>query len=162
MSELLITSATKLLGSRLASPVVLPSNDVDLAVYKLEKAITTHQEKLRQLAADRLAAAAALRNSLGPSPKRRASDEDGLRANGYVMLNLVARFISINLACSSLSSKRLRASVGENDEAEFERDTTSVSPPPSTSALTETSEKPIVTVAMLRALTRDVLGRYKK
>ena len=73
-----------LLGSRLASPVTLSSDLVDFAVYKLEKAINTEAEKLRQYAADRLAAAAAaLRTSTGPSPKRRPSDEDELRLDGY-------------------------------------------------------------------------------
>ncbi|RPD53579.1 hypothetical protein L227DRAFT_581247 [Lentinus tigrinus ALCF2SS1-6] len=137
LAKLLLSSAQELVGSRFASPVVFPADNVDAAVQKVEMAISTQTQKLRQLAAD-----AAFRSSMGPSPKRRASEED-LRLGG------------------STSSKRKRPSPFEDDVGDTDEDGNglSASPPPSTSGATDTSE-PIVTVAMLRALTREMLKTY--
>ncbi|KAI0707481.1 SAC3/GANP/Nin1/mts3/eIF-3 p25 family-domain-containing protein [Cerioporus squamosus] len=140
LANLLLSSAQELVGSRFASPVVFPVDDVNAAVQKVETAISTQTDRLRQLAAD-----AAFRSSMGPSPKRHASQED-LRFG------------------SSASSKRLRPSPSENGvgDTDVEGNGFSASPPPSTSGATDTSEKPIVTVAMLRALTREMLKTYGK
>ncbi len=137
LAQLLLSSAHELVGSRFASPMVLPVDDVDAAVQKVETVISTQTDKLRQLAAE-----AAFRSSMGPSPKRHASQED-LR---------------------STSSKRLRPSPSEDGigDTDVERNGFSASPPPSTSGATDTSERPIVTVAMLRALTREMLKTYGK
>ncbi|TFK81944.1 hypothetical protein K466DRAFT_590907 [Polyporus arcularius HHB13444] len=137
LAQLLLSSAHELVGSRFASPMVFPVDDVDAAVQKVETAISTQTDKLRQLAAE-----AAFRSSMGPSPKRHASQED-LR---------------------STSSKRLRPSPSEDGigDTDAERSGFSASPPPSTSGATDSSEKPIVTVAMLRALTREMLKTYGK
>ena len=62
---------------------------------------------------------------------------------------------------SSMSSKRLRLSPSDDGIIDVDGDETSTSPPPSISAATDMSDKPLVTVAMLRALTRDVLKSYK-
>ncbi|KAI0631801.1 SAC3/GANP/Nin1/mts3/eIF-3 p25 family-domain-containing protein [Trametes polyzona] len=135
LAKLVASSAQDILGNKLASPVTVPRDTLDAAVQDLENAIETQAKRLRQLAAD-----AALKASLGPSPKRRASQED-LRLNG------------------SVSSKRLRLSP-EDGVVDIDVDGASVSPPPSTSGATDAGEKPLVTVAMLRALTRDVLKTY--
>ncbi|KAI9068551.1 hypothetical protein FKP32DRAFT_1587585 [Trametes sanguinea] len=137
LAKLLASSAEDLLGSKLSSPVAVHQDVVDDAVHRVESAIERQATKLRQLAAE-----AALRASMsGPSPKRRASQED-LRLNG------------------SVSSKRMRTSPSEDGYGEADADGASVSPPPSTSAATDVGEKPLVTVAMLRALARDVLKTY--
>ncbi|KAI0357231.1 hypothetical protein OH77DRAFT_1422786 [Trametes cingulata] len=136
LAKHLASSAQELLGSKLSSPVTLPQDTVDEAVNNLETAIETQANRLRQLAAE-----AALKASIGPSPKRRASQDD-LRLNG------------------SLSSKRIRTSPSDDGDVENQVDGASVSPPPSTSGATDVGEKPLVTVAMLRALTRDVLKTY--
>lgn len=60
-------------------------------------------------------------------------------------------------AASSLSYKRSRMSPSDDGYLDTE---VSVSPPPSTSGATDVGDKPIVTIAMLRALTRDVLNTY--
>ncbi len=60
-------------------------------------------------------------------------------------------------AASSLSFKRTRMSPSDDGYLDTEL---SVSPPPSTSGATDAGDKPLVTVAMLRALTRDVLKTY--
>ncbi|KAI0739914.1 SAC3/GANP/Nin1/mts3/eIF-3 p25 family-domain-containing protein [Daedaleopsis nitida] len=144
LARLLLSSAQELIGTRLATPIVLSKEVLDTAVAAVRRTIDTHTEKLRQHAAE-----AALRASLRPSPKRPASDDD-LRCNG------------------SISSKRFRLSPpsdaedGLGDSGNTERNGLSASPPPSTSGATDTSEKPIVTVAMLRALTRDMLKTYGK
>ncbi|KAI0764227.1 SAC3/GANP/Nin1/mts3/eIF-3 p25 family-domain-containing protein [Trametes elegans] len=136
LGRLLATAAQDVLSGRVSSPVTLPKDAVDAAVHNLENVIESQADRLRRLAAD-----AARRISFGPSPKRRASQED-LRLNG------------------SISSKRMRKSPSEDGYVETEVDGASVSPPPSTSGATDSGEKPLVTVAMLRALTRDVLKTY--
>ncbi|KAI0641637.1 SAC3/GANP/Nin1/mts3/eIF-3 p25 family-domain-containing protein [Trametes meyenii] len=136
LGKLLTSSAEDVLGDKLIFPIILPQDAVDSAVSVLEKTIETQAGRLRQLAAD-----AALKASFGPSPKRRASQGD-LRLNG------------------STSSKRLRRSPSEDGDVETEVDGVSVSPPPSTSGATDIDEKPHVTIAMLRALARDVLKTY--
>ena len=136
LAQLLSSSAQELVGSRFASPVVIPADDVDAAVQKVERVINTQKQKLRQLAAD-----AAFRSSVRPSPKRRASEDGHLN--------------------NSTSSKRLRPSPFEDEvgDTNAEGNGLSASPPPSTSGTTDTSD-PIVTVAMLRALTREMLKTY--
>ena len=52
LAQLLLSSAQELVGSRFASPVILPADDVDAAVQKVERVINTQKQKLRQLAAD--------------------------------------------------------------------------------------------------------------
>ncbi|KAI0327861.1 hypothetical protein GY45DRAFT_1436605 [Cubamyces sp. BRFM 1775] len=137
LAKLLASSAQEVLGSKTSSPIVLSRGTVDAAVRNVESAIELRVTRLRQLAADE-----ALRASfVGPSPKRRASQDD-LRLNG------------------SLSSKRIRTSPLEDGDVEVEADAASVSPPPSTAGATDIVDKPLVTVAMLRALTRDVLKTY--
>ncbi|KAH9850464.1 SAC3/GANP/Nin1/mts3/eIF-3 p25 family-domain-containing protein [Lenzites betulinus] len=135
LTRLLASSAQEVMGNKLPASITIPRDRLDSAVHTLEAAIETQTQRLRQLAAD-----TALKASHGPSPKRPASQED-LRLNG------------------SLSSKRLRTSPSD-DELGDEAHGVSVSPPPSTSAATDVGEKPLVTVAMLRALTRDVLKNY--
>ncbi|EIW53027.1 uncharacterized protein TRAVEDRAFT_155881 [Trametes versicolor FP-101664 SS1] len=134
LSNLLATSAQAVLGNKLASPVTLQREALDSAVQDLEDVIETQANRLRQLAAE----AALKASSIGPSPKRRASQED-LRLNG------------------SLSFKRTRMSPSDDGYLDTE---VSVSPPPSTSGATDVGDKPLVTIAMLRALTRDVLNTY--
>ncbi|KAI0660057.1 SAC3/GANP/Nin1/mts3/eIF-3 p25 family-domain-containing protein [Cubamyces menziesii] len=137
LAKLLATSAQEVLGSKVSSSITLPRDAVDAAVRDVESAIELRVTRLRQLAADE-----ALKASfVGPSPKRRASQDD-LRLNG------------------SISSKRIRTSPSEDGDVEVEADAASVSPPPSTSGATDVVDKPLVTVAMLRALTRDVLKTY--
>ncbi|KAI8969536.1 SAC3/GANP/Nin1/mts3/eIF-3 p25 family-domain-containing protein [Trametes punicea] len=137
LAKLLASSAQGVLGSRLLSSVSVYRNAIDSAIRDVENAIETQATRLRQLAAE-----AALTASLvGPSPKRRASQED-LRLNG------------------SASAKRIRTSPSEDGYIEVDSDGASISRPPSTSGMTDVSEKPLVTVAMLRALTRDVLKTY--
>ncbi|KAI0667503.1 SAC3/GANP/Nin1/mts3/eIF-3 p25 family-domain-containing protein [Trametes maxima] len=136
LGKLLTSSAQDVLGDKLSSSIILPQNAVDGAVSALEKTIEAQAGRLRQLAAD-----AMLKASTGPSPKRRASQGD-LRLNG------------------STSSKRLRRSPSEHGDVETEANGLSVSPPPSTSGATDIDEKPHVTIAMLRALARDVLKTY--
>ncbi len=140
LARLLLSSAQELIGSRLSEPIVLPRDVVDGAVKSVQKSIDTQTEKLRQLAAD-----AALRSSLlGPPPKRPASDDDLRFGN-------------------STPSKRFRPSPSEDGLGGSEAaNGLSASPPPSTSGATDSSEKPIVTVAMLRALTREMLSTYGK
>ncbi|CDO70164.1 hypothetical protein BN946_scf185009.g15 [Trametes cinnabarina] len=135
LATLLASSAEEVLGTQLSSSVSVSRDALDNAIHAVESSIDTQSTKLRQLAAE-----AALRASLsGPSPKRRASQED-LRLNG------------------SVSSKRMRTSPSEDGYAET--GSASASPPPSTCAATDVGDKPLVTVAMLRALTRDVLKTY--
>ncbi|OJT13249.1 SAC3 family protein 1 [Trametes pubescens] len=134
LSNLLAASAQEVLGNKLASPVTLQRDALDSAVQDLENVIETQANRLRQLAAE----AALKASTIGPSPKRRASQED-LRLNG------------------SLSFKRTRMSPSDDGYLDTEL---SVSPPPSTSGATDVGDKPLVTVAMLRTLTRDVLKTY--
>ena len=63
---------------------------------------------------------------------------------------------------SSTSVKRARRSPSDDGFIDVDAEETSTSPPPSVSAATDMSDKPLVTVAMLRALTRDVLKTYSK
>ncbi|KAI0364876.1 hypothetical protein BV20DRAFT_955385 [Pilatotrama ljubarskyi] len=136
LAKFLASSVQDILGDKLSSPVSLPQDAVDAAVHDLESTIEIQANRIRQLAAE-----AALKASIGPSPKRRASQDD-LRLNG------------------SSSSKRIRLSPSDDGYAENAVDGASVSPPPSTSGATDVGEKPLVTIAMLRALTRDVLKTY--
>ncbi|KAH9938812.1 uncharacterized protein BXZ73DRAFT_89187 [Epithele typhae] len=142
LSKLLTSSARELVGARL--PLSLPSDIIDFAASKLEKVINAHAEKLRQLVADQSAAAvaAATQKSWEPLPKRRSSNE-------------ALRY----LGAFEPSSKRARLTPDE--DATDANTSQSISPPPSTTAMTELSEKPIVTVAMLRELTRSVMKTYK-
>ncbi|KAH9896060.1 SAC3/GANP/Nin1/mts3/eIF-3 p25 family-domain-containing protein [Cubamyces lactineus] len=137
LAKLLATSAQEVLGNRISSSIVLPRDSVNAAVRDVESAIELRVTRLRQLAADETLKA----SFIGPSPKRRASQGD-LRLNG------------------STSSKRIRMSPSEDGDLEVDADAASVSPPPSTSGATDIADKPLVTVAMLRALTRDVLKTY--
>ncbi|KAI1784571.1 SAC3/GANP/Nin1/mts3/eIF-3 p25 family-domain-containing protein [Ganoderma leucocontextum] len=142
LANLLFSSAKELAGSHFSSgPVLFPKDVVDAARRRVESAINKRVDKLRHLAAD--AALRASVSSVGPSPKRRASDDD-------YHLN------------SSMSSKRLRRSPSDDGIIDVDGDETSTSPPPSISAATDMSDKPLVTVAMLRALTRNVLKTYNK
>ncbi|KAI0820885.1 SAC3/GANP/Nin1/mts3/eIF-3 p25 family-domain-containing protein [Trametes gibbosa] len=136
LTKLLASSVQEALGNKLSKPITLPRSTLDAAVHTLEGAIETQMQRLRQLAAD-----TAHKASLGPSPKRPASQED-LRLSG------------------SLSSKRLRTSPSDDELGDADFHGVSVSPPPSTAAATDVGDKPLVTVAMLRALTRDVLKTY--
>ncbi|EJF59439.1 hypothetical protein DICSQDRAFT_156285 [Dichomitus squalens LYAD-421 SS1] len=143
LADLLYSSAKDLLGNRFASaPMLFPRDVVDAAQRATESAINRQVHKLRQLAAD-AALRASVSSSVGPSPKRRASSDDP-RLNG------------------STSSKRVRRSPSDDGIIDVYADDTSTSPPPSISAATDMSDKPLVTVGMLRALARDVLKTYDK
>ncbi|KAM5541518.1 hypothetical protein V8D89_004708 [Ganoderma adspersum] len=159
LANLLFTSAKDLVGSHFSSGSVLfPKDVVDAAQRRAEGAINKRVEKLRHLAAD-AALRASLSSSVGPSPKRRASGDDH-PLNGQVMF--IGSFEMLLMkSCSSMSSKRLRLSPSDDGIIDVDGDETSTSPPPSISAATDMSDKPLVTVAMLRALTRDVLKSYK-
>ena len=83
------------------------------------------------------------------------------KQNQIIITPMVGDSVEDDHLNNSTSSKRLRPSPFEDQvgDTDVEGNGLSASPPPSTSGTTDTSD-PIVTVAMLRALTREMLKTY--
>ncbi|KAH9946750.1 SAC3/GANP/Nin1/mts3/eIF-3 p25 family-domain-containing protein [Amylocystis lapponica] len=126
-----VASAEHFLRGRLSSSYALAKADVENATNRFEQTLLRYRDQLLALPA------AEAPVDVRQSPKRRATD-DGM------MLD------------DSPPSRNKRAKSSSEDA-----DGTSASPPPSTSiSVADNAERPLVTVAMLRALTQDVLETY--
>lgn len=156
-----ITSvAQRAVGARLRPRYILSQEKVDAYVQELERVLEHESDGLRQPLA--IPTSPSIFEQAVELPQRRPMDE------GY------DRYVETRHPCAEKSdmimyspsppSKRRRTSSPfEDGEATF-ADRASVSPPPSTSASTtghtESADRPIVTAAMLRALTQNVLKTY--
>ncbi|EMD36062.1 hypothetical protein CERSUDRAFT_96289 [Gelatoporia subvermispora B] len=138
-----ITSvAQRAVGARLRPRYILSQEKVDAYVQELERVLEHESDGLRQPLA--IPTSPSIFEQAVELPQRRPMDE------GYD-------------SPSPPSKRRRTSSPFEDGEATF-ADRASVSPPPSTSASTtghtESADRPIVTAAMLRALTQNVLKTY--
>lgn len=140
--SLLLGCLEQVIGGQPSTEIMLLRAQIEAAVHDFEYIL---QEKGNGLQYNWMMAAQDVR----PSPKRRAAEDD----------------LSESIPASH-SNKRMRSSslASTDGEAFHSNNGTAASPPPSsaasTSGTTDVLERPLVTVAMLRSLTRDVLKTY--
>lgn len=159
-ASLPISTAERALGSGLHSSYVLPKAGVEAAIHQLEKYLQMRNDILRELLiVDPHIPAHDVQSPL----KRRAVDEDTDDRRVLVISCIFERTL-INSCPYSPPQRNKRAkswSALSIDQTTTDLDGSSSSPPPSTSlSSADVTEKPLITAAMLRALTQDILKTY--
>ncbi|KAL6310278.1 SAC3/GANP/Nin1/mts3/eIF-3 p25 family-domain-containing protein [Sparassis latifolia] len=137
-ARLAIATAAEVLGERRSSARVVPKALVEALRSEIERHLQAHDDHLRELSI------ASLPISSRTSPKRRATDD-------------------VTVDSPPPRSKRMRSS-SYSGNVEDAQDGVTASLPPRTSRSTadiaDRAEKPVITAAMLRALTQDVFKTY--